>query len=383
MKTVGIITTFRQSNFGSVLQAFALQFIINSLGYESKVIDYKYPNVFHRARCSRFKKSAPLTFMRRLKLVAKSMLEHLGMRTIPKMKLLNGFISKEMSCTNQYPTHESIHNNPPKFDIYVSGSDQIWNPNTMFGDMTYFFDFAPDGSKIISYSSSFSCDSIPEQYIQQYKYYLQRYCAISVREQNGCKLVEELTGRKDAKLVLDPTLLLKKEDWMVYANKSRKLKLPQKYILCYMLAYTYNPEEKMIDLLKFAQQKYKLPIVSLSHIRQWDGGTFIRIENNQSVGNYEFLQLIDKAEMIITSSFHGTSFAINFGKPFLTLQNGKSNADDRISSLVSMLGLESQLVTTETRLNDVISPYYDTKIATQRLNLYREDSFLFIRNSFD
>lgn len=374
MNTVGIITTFRQSNFGSVLQAFSLQKVIDKLGYQSKVIDYKYPNEFHYERGCRLPKPKPLTYKRKIKSLIKNLLEVFGFRTIPKMKLLNYFIDKEMNCTRRYISYYALHNDPPLFDIYISGSDQIWNPHTMFGDMSYFFDFAPEGSKIISYSSSFSCDSIPENYQDQYKHHLARYSAISVRESNGVKIVEELTGRKDTKLVLDPTLLLDKNEWIQLAKKSRGLKTPKKYILCYMLAYTYNPNDKMKELLKFVQDKYQLPIVSLSPIKDWDGGEYIRVEKKQSVGIYEFIKLFADAEIVVTSSFHGTAFALNFGKPFFALQNGKSNSDDRISSLLSSVYMTTQLVTTETQLNDTLSPYYNVDSEQIALEKKRESS---------
>lgn len=380
MKTVGIITTFRQPNFGSVLQAFALQKVIDRMGYKSLVIDYKYPNDYHYEH-GNLKRPCPVTWRHPYKMFLYSILEYLGLKTIPKMKLLNQFISNEMMCTLRYMSYKEIHELSPKFDIYISGSDQIWNPNTMYGDMTYFYDFAPDNSKIISYSSSFSCDSIPEKYKDQYKKYLSRYSAISVRESNGCKLVKELIGRDDSQLVLDPTLLLDKDEWMQYAKKSRRLKVPKKYILCYMLAYTYDPNEKMKELLKFVQRKYQLPIVSLSPIKGWDGDEFIRIERHQSIGNYEFLRLFANAEMVVTSSFHGTAFSINFGKPFLALQNGKSKSDDRISSLLDMIGLQSQLVTTSTSLDNEKSPFYDVNSIRNALNEKRMISLKYLQLS--
>lgn len=384
MRTVGIITTYRQPNFGSVLQAYALQRVIDKLGYRSQVIDYKYPNSYH------FKHGHPINgkskgFMSKAKRWVKQYIhlifEWLGLRPVPKMKLLNKFINDEMNCTRQYRSYNDLHQHSPIFDIYVSGSDQIWNPNEMYGDMSYFYDFVPDGSKIISYSSSFSCDAVPEKYQKQYKHYLSRFTAISVRETNGINLVEELTGRKDAKLVLDPTLLLDKNEWMQLAQKSRKLKTPKKFILCYMLAYTYDPNEKMKELLKFVQMKYNLPIVSLSPLKDWDGGEYIRIEHHQSIGNYEFLRLFAEAEIIITSSFHGTAFSLNFGKPFLALQNGKSNADDRISSLLYNIEMQSQLIKTNTVLNEDISPYYDYNEEQIQLISKRNESIAFLEYS--
>lgn len=86
------------------------------------------------------------------------------------MEMLNKYIKEEMQCTIFYPSKKSILKNPPIFDIYVSGSDQIWNPNTMFGDMTYMFDFAPLNRKKIAYSSSFSCDRIPQNILWAIKH---------------------------------------------------------------------------------------------------------------------------------------------------------------------------------------------------------------------
>lgn len=381
MKKIGIITTFRQTNWGSVLQAFALQKKLEKLGYDSEIIDYYYPNQYHWNRgllWGRPKRGIMIS-LRNLK---KKILCFLKIRPWPLMYVLNQFIKENMLVSQPIKSYEELHNNPPIYDIYISGSDQIWNPNTMYGDMSYFFDFVADGSKIISYSSSFSCDSIPDKYKEQYKKYLNRFSSISVRESNGCKLVKELIGRDDVQLVLDPTLLMDKNEWMQYAMKARNMQLPRKYILCYMLAYTYNPEEKMVDILKFVQKKYNLPIVSLNPIKSWDGGEFILIHNNNEiVGISEFLRLFVDAEMVITSSFHGTAFSLNFEKPFLALQNGKSNSDDRISSLLEMIGMQSQLITTSTYLGEDITPFYDVNIERQILQKKRELSMKFLESN--
>ena len=380
MKSVGIITTFRQPNFGSVLQAFALQNVIENMGYDVKVIDYKYPNEFHwKAGAKHGRRTS--TLKNRLGVAKRYLQLHLHLRKLTKMEKLNSFIKEEMKCTAFYPTRESIVNHPPIFDIYVSGSDQIWNPNTMFGDMSYMFDFAPQNSIRIAYSSSFSCDSIPQKYFNVYKENLCKFKAIGVRESNGLALVQTITGRTDARLVLDPTLLLTKEQWNEYALKSDVLSLPPKFILFYMLAYTYSPEDKMSEILSFVQQEYRLPIVSLSPRPHGFNGEFIRIEQTQSIGNYEFLQLFIKSEMVVTSSFHGTAFSLNFGKPFLALENGKSRSDDRISSLLNAVGLTSQLLFTNTELKGKVTPYYNMKEEQIQLDKLRTSSLDFLRTS--
>lgn len=383
MKTVGIITTFRQPNFGSVLQAYALQRVINSLGYDSELIDYIYPNNYHFERGLKWGKKYKKTSIQKLKYIIRLFLEYLGFLPFPKMKLLNDFISKEMKCSKVYKSYDDLHQNPPIYDIYVSGSDQIWNPNTMFGDMSYMFDFAPIGSKIISYSSSFSCNEIPDEYKQKYIKYLKRYSALSVRERNGIDLIDTLIGRKDAKLVADPTLLIGRRHWEELSNKSRLLNLPSKYILCYKLAYSYNPEKKMCELLRFVQDKYKLPILSLTNINWYDGNAIYLSDRKYNVGIYEFLNLIKKAEIVVTSSFHGTAYALNFGRPFLALTNGESKSDDRISTLLNSLNMSQQLVTTKSKLSVNTNPYYDARKEQFKLASLRKRSMEFLSNSLN
>lgn len=380
MKTVGIITTFRQPNFGSVLQAFALQYVIERMGYDVKVIDYKYPNEYHwNAGVKHGRRK--VSFRNHLGDMKRKAQLLLHLRKPTKMEKLNSFIHDEMKCTSFYSSRKAIQTHPPVFDIYVSGSDQIWNPNTMVGDMTYMFDFAPEESKRIAYSSSFSCNKIPQKYLAEYQKNLCKFSAIGVRESNGLDLIRKITGCGDAQLVLDPTLLLTKEQWHEYVSKSSMLPLPSKFILFYMLAYTYSPEEKMCELLTFVQRKYNLPIVALSKKPKGFQGEYIYLEDKQAIGNYEFLKLFEKAEIVVTSSFHGTAFSLNFGKPLLALEDGKSRSDDRISSLLNAVGLTSQLIFTNIPLSDSVTPYYDIVSEQSRLEKLRTNSLDFLRQS--
>lgn len=382
MKTVGIITTFRQPNWGSVLQAFALYRAIESCGYRAKLIDYVYPNDYHYDAGYPYG-SKHKSFKQKIKTFLMPLLVKLGIRRRDKMYLLNQFISEEIPCTKRYKSRSALQNCPPIFDIYVSGSDQIWNPNTMYGDMSYMFDFVQGHAKKIAYSSSFSCDRIPAEYKKKYSLFLSGYSAVGVREKNGVILFNSVTGRTDAKVVLDPTLLLCNEEWRNMAQKSRTLQTPKKYILFYMLAYTYQPEEKMAELLMFTQKKYGLPIVSLSKKPNSFNGDFTRIEETQEVGVYEFLKLFASADIVVTSSFHGTAFSINMGIPFFSLVDGKSMSDDRIQTLIDKVGLETQLITTETKLIESITPYYDMDMVREKLDALRNYSFRFLKNSLN
>lgn len=375
---IGIITTFRQANFGSVLQAFSLQFVLEKMGYDVELIDYKYPNGYHYQN-GYPKKSFWITGKYKLRLF----LGRIGLKAKNKMLLMNDFISQNTICTKTYNSKIQLQSNPPIFDVYISGSDQIWNPNTMFGDMSYFLDFAPKNARKIAYSSSFSCDTIPQKYKQRYKYFLQQYKSIFVREENGRRIAKVLTGRTDIEVVLDPTLLLNSNEWSKYAEKSSLSDIPQNYILFYMLAYTYNPQNKMTEILSEFQNQYKLPILSLSEKPIGFHGEFIQIEKEHTIGIYEFLDLFCNATIVVTSSFHGTAFALNFGKPLLALIDGEKKSDDRISTIMEKMGVNKQLIDTNTIIDDKINPFYDIEREQNMLERERNRCLSLLKESIE
>ena len=372
MKTVGIITTFRQPNWGSVLQAYALQKYIKALGYNCTIIDYLYPNEFHFSKGMKAFYSSKATLKNRIARL-------LGLRPKTKMQLLNEFIKNEMTISDSY-NYTKIHNNPPQYDIYITGSDQVRNPNTMLGDMSYFFDFVKDCKNILSYASSFACSDIPNKFKNQYIHYLSRYNNISVREENGKKLIKELIGR-EVKVVLDPTLLIDGQTWTELSKKSIKLSLPQNYILFYMLAYTYNPDDAMTKLLNKVQKQTKYPIIPIGKLPNSFKGYIYDKNKHKPIGVYEFLLLLKNASVIVTSSFHGTAFAVNFGRPFVSLIDDKSS-DDRIYTLLSRLNLQNQII----RNSDIdkyklINFSYDIIQEQNKLNELRKDSCSYLINA--
>lgn len=380
MKKVGILTTFRQPNWGSVLQAYALQKIIEGLGYNTEVIDYRYPNEFHWERGKMWGKPREKTLKNLLKEMKQTILEILGMRSTPIMKLLNSFISREMRVSKPILSHEELHANPPIYDIYVSGSDQIWNPNSMLGDLSYMFDFAPLNSKKISYASSFSCKSIPAKLKKQYEESLSDFSALSVRENNGKEIIKELLER-DAMVVLDPTLLLTRVYWNAIADKASKVKLPKQYILCYMLSYTFEVDKPMGQLLQLVQAKYNMPVIALNKIPDSFHGDIVNLPKSYSKGIEEFLYLIKEASIIVSSSFHGTAFALNFGKPLIAM--GARNEDDRVLSLLSNMDMVSHFVYSDKISNANIEVYYDEDKEQNILNTLRSDSLNFLKDSLE
>lgn len=376
---IGIITTFRQTNWGSVLQAFALQRAVEKFGYTTEIIDYKYPNEFHWERGLEWgnNKKSLMPVLRRIKT---SIACILGLRSWPMMTLMNSFINKNMKVSRFISSHNDLHSTPPIYDIYISGSDQIWNPNTMLGDMSYMFDFAPVTSKRISYASSFSCLSIPNKYQEDYKKYLSKYSAISVRENNGRKVISSLIG-KDAKVVLDPTLLLDEEEWTQIASGAKRISLPPKYILCYMLSYTFEVDKPMGELLQKVQDKYNMPVVALNSMPDSFKGEVYNLPRSYSKGIPEFLYLIKNASIVVSSSFHGTAFALNFGRPLIAM--GADNEDDRVSSLLQNMNLCNNFVLSTNIIIDDINPIYDKEKEQGHLSKLRQESLSFLKNSIE
>lgn len=375
MKKVGIITVHRLPNWGSVMQGYALQKVIEKLGYNCECVDYIYPNEWHISKgCW-----SPQHISLKNKIA-----RFLGFRPPLLSSLVDEFIKNEMNVSRCYRSYDEIHKNPPCYDIYVSGSDQIWNWKTMYMDTTYLLDFAPKKSRIISYSSSFSVNTIPAEYRSIYINCLKRYDAISVRENGGNVLVSDLLNT-NAKVVLDPTLLLNKEDWKQLEIKANwKSRLPEKYILCYTLGYTYNPIPAMCKLLHSLQSKYNCPVIFIGRkLSDYDGDVF-RFERNQGIGVYEFLWLVSHATVFATSSFHGTAFSVNLGTPFLSLVEKKEQSDDRISSFLKDMGLIDHLVTVKTEFEHLKhDETYDVVSSQKKLQKLRLQSLEWLQNALN
>jgi len=369
---VGILTVHRLPNFGSVLQTYALYKTINSLGHDCEIIDYIYPNEWHIRKGCWHPQKDPLK--RRIATA-------LGLRPKSYLKLMNEFVFSTMKMSKKYPTFESIHQDPPIYDIYISGSDQLWNWKTMYMDTTFMLDFVPNSKSCISFSTSIAQNMIPNEYLKQYRQNLSKFKAISVREKNGQILLKESCDI-DAELIQDPTLLLDGKQWEELAEKARfKDAMPERYILCYSLGYTFNPAMKMKELLCRLEQIYDCPVIMLNNsINDYMGNVF-HFTKNQPIGIPEIIWLIKNATVIATSSFHGTAFSANLGKPFYSLIEKKGQTDDRIPSFLQSIGLSSLIVTLETDIQEITLCDYDTGKVQQSLEEIRNQSLSFLKNN--
>ena len=368
MRTIGIITIHKINNYGSVFQAYALQKACEDLGYKTEIIDYNYPNSFHTPnKYANIEDSQP-NEPRLIKMFY-------ALDLIKQHKGISRFVSNfENLSSKQYNHPDELFSDAPHYDVYITGSDQLWNPRHCNGDPAFMLHFAPDNALKISYAASVGTNAIPEELKPQYKALLSRYAHISVRENTGIQVVKEV-AEKDATVVLDPTLLLNRDQWNKMAATKRQFK--KKYILCYFLNYTFNAFPYVDQLAEYMQKQTGYEIVRVARPPHKLGlpHTHFRVGASPE----EFLALVRDAEMVLTTSFHGTAFAVNYGKPVFTVVQDKNASDSRQVSLMHNLGLDDKILSIKDAMPDKNSFAYDEKSEQERLETLRLQSINYLK----
>ncbi len=370
MKTIGIITIHKINNYGSVFQAYALQRACENLGRKVEIIDYNYPNSFHVP--NKYAKTEDLlpNEPRWIKLLyaIDLMKQHRGIAR---------FVSRfEHLSLKQYNHPSELLSDVPHYDVYITGSDQLWNPRHCNGDPAFMLHFAPDNALKISYAASVGANSIPEDLKPLYKKMLNRYTHISVRENSGLSVVKDVAD-KDATVVLDPTLLLNRDQWNQIATPKRQFR--KKYILCYFLNYTFNAFPYVDQLAEYMQKQTGYEIVRVARPPHKLGlpHTHYRVGASPE----EFLALVRDAEMVLTTSFHGTAFAVNYGKPVFTVAQDREASDSRQVSLMHNLGLDNQILSIKDAMPDKNRFEYDVDSEQERLEILRKQSMDYLKRA--
>lgn len=221
MKNIGIITIAQVNNYGAELQALALQKKLCLMGYDAEIINY----LFYKHKKHKKEKCSmpfyPYPLKNRIKEWFLPIYE--SIKSIPYKKAnekrKEGFVSFHKRNTRFskkcFFSYSELYNDPPIYDVYCVGSDQVWNPRCYTNLNPYFVSFAPEGKKKISYASSFGVNELPESAKKQYRKLLQGLDSISVREDVGVEIVKNISGRNATKVV-DPTLLLTKGECCLF-----------------------------------------------------------------------------------------------------------------------------------------------------------------------
>jgi polysaccharide pyruvyl transferase WcaK-like protein len=320
-------------NIGTYLQAYSLVKVLERKGYEVEVVDY-YRRRFLRFNfaCEIFRKNTSLCSG------ILSVIYRLTAVSISK-RILKGFLAKNAKLTPHcYRSLEDVERHPPEADIYMTGSDQVWNSYYNEGiEKTFYLDFAPKGKKKFSYAASIGMNRFPDEEVREVKQLLSQYDRISVRESSAVKILEKI-GIDNVEHVVDPTLLISNEEWSKIAETDSFVKT-EPYLLIYSVEDT--KKELIADYAKAIASKMNLKIYMLT-----SGGFREKINCCDKIFYFaspeRFLNLMQHADFVIVSSFHGTAFSVSLDKQFISICPDRFNS--RIYSLLDTLGLLDRII---------------------------------------
>lgn len=365
-KRVGIITFHASHNYGSMLQAYALQRVVTELGYDCEIINFRTAKQKNIYRPFFLRNDHYQSKRWKLKAIAYPIL---AFNDIRKYNLFEKFIKERMRVTTKtYSTFEELESANLNYDTYISGSDQIWNTACLDFDKSYYLGFVKSGKKI-AYAPSMgpvSDKDISVAYYPMIKDYVKQYDSLSVREEGTAKKINEISGLTPS-VMIDPTLLVKSEEWSLMARSQPMVK--GEYIFLYTPRYD---RDLYVEALKFAK-KNNLKIVVTIHdcYGEWKSNKYFKFVT--AVGPIEFLNLIKFSKFVISGSFHAVVFSILFSKSFYAY---KGMDDSRISTLLEALQLQKFAVR-----NDSLNDENNTsllKMANERILPMLSDSIQFL-----
>ncbi|MGI6498825.1 MAG: polysaccharide pyruvyl transferase family protein [Oscillospiraceae bacterium] len=327
MKAAGLITFHFANHYGAQLQAYATRYAVEQLGARCEVIDYRLPHTTQTNHLYQ-KGRSPKTLLTN----GHTLLHRRALSR--RQERFAAFVAEQMQCgPRRYESIEALEAAPPVYDLYIAGSDQIWSPSIFANgrfDPAFFLTFAKEGRKI-SYASSFGGAPVPESMEDELEGYLQSFDAVSAREDQAKEMLEKVI-EQEVPTVLDPTLLLTGEAWGAAAAAPG---INGPYILCYFI----SDYSAMLPYLRAIQEETGYPIVQLAGMRRRAPGAKKVVLD---AGPKEFLGLFQNAAYVVTNSFHGTVFSLQFEKPFFTAVSPKEQKHPEKSRIYHLLDLVGQ-----------------------------------------
>lgn len=370
-RKVGVITLHNSPNYGSCLQTYATQVVLTRVGADAEIIDYYRKdaipeNEVNRALNGQLVKKMPIFKVPGVKQIAQIPVSRMVAR---RRAPLDEFRHSKLALTERsYYSADELDANPPAADIYCTGSDQVWNSiwNNGF-DRAFYLSFAPEGKRKIAYAASIGKATLEDWEAEPMQKALSSYSYISVREQEAADLLEHI-GVHGAVPVIDPTLMLKRDDWEEIADSWVS---SEPYILVYQL----NRNAEFDSYVQKVSKKTGLKVMRIAYgVHEKRSG-----ENAvvcPSVGR--FLSLFLGAEIVITDSFHGTAYSVNLGKKFVSISPGRFSG--RIANLLDMTGLENHMLTSFSDFG-IAEEYWNFDSAQYSLDQERKRAISFLSNA--
>ena len=337
---IGIITVHNSPNYGACLQAYALWKYI-SQSADCEIIDLYRPyqkDYIPSAKFRPMRDNAQST-RTKIKQLIKKMLNYTPRHFSAEAKAKFDEFNSQIKLSRNYKGIDELYTNPPQYDLYISGSDQLWNPAQPYCMEPYFLTFTSQTAKKISYATSIGILELKDDEKELFREWLSSYEAISVREKQAKRLLESFTNRKDIVQVADPTFLLDVDEWKRMAVYPHVCK---PYILLFILSYSKPLIQYALQLSK--ESGLRLVIVNQLQSPCTDGS----YDSVTNAGPREFLGYIANADMVMTDSFHGTVFSIIMGaKNFYTYIVPGNKRGSRITDLLETFDLQDHLLPTE------------------------------------
>lgn len=380
MKPIGLVTCYFHHNYGSMLQAYATEMIMQQMGLPFQTIACKAPINY-------MQENKILYIIKKLMIADWKM--RLGKMKIERAKKENPMFAKNWEIRNKAfeqfaetffhvspycKNREELTKMAENYSAFLVGSDQLWRTDSVEHGY-YTLEWVPDHIRKIAYSTSIGVKEVPWFQVEKNKRFMNRFDHIALREQSACDLVYKLTGRK-VPVVLDPTLLFTGDQWLEIQQQEPLTN--GKYIFCYLLGD--NPSQR--EFIKQVKEKTGYKIVALQQLDDYIPSDEGFADEAPYVGPREFLNYIRNAEYVFTDSFHCSVFSILYKKNFFTFsrfaEGAKQSTNTRIDNLLHITGLEERRMTKDKTVDGVINYNGSFDGVDARLNAYRKSSMEYL-----
>lgn len=382
MKKVGLVSCYFIHSYGSMLQAYATQKVLNNLGFENETINVSgFLPELRKKQYGYILKSGISSdiFRSRIKrgiaLIRKKVMKTPYEKNVAiRDRRFDEFYEKFIKLSGG-GTLEDLHNRCSEmYSSVLLGSDQLWLPQNIIADY-YTLNFAGNVNKV-TYATSFGVSSLPENIMDMAKNFLAKIDSISVREQTGQQIIKKLTGR-DVPVLCDPTLLLTDNEWTEIQKDKPIVQGP--YIFCYYFAESMHEREMAKELAKLTGCK----IVAIPHLNYYIKGDdeYADIELYDA-GPEDWVNLVRNARYVCTDSYHGTVFSIIYNKDFFIFRDGERpdpmkycSTSSRFDSLLNSFELNDRVLYGNVDLTPYLSKHIDYSHAADKLNEMKIESF--------
>lgn len=384
MKKIAIVSCYFQHNYGSMLQAYATQKVLDNLGYENETIDVSgFSREINKAKIKYFIKASLTSNILCSKI---GMVENVLRKRFSKTEYailsqkrrqkFNEFSEKNFRLSEQYRSKFELASLcEERYSAVVVGSDQLWLPANIYADY-YTLNFVPETVNTISYATSFGQSRLPKNIAKRANKFLNKIEYISVREETGQKLVKRIANR-DVPIVCDPTLFFTGEEWMDIQKEKSIVEDP--YIFCYFLGNNSLHRE----FAKKLKEETGCKIVALIHLDEF-------VKSDEGYADYtpydidpaDFLNLIRNASYICTDSFHCSVFSILYRKKFFSFRrynkNTMQSTNSRLDSLFNMVDIDDRIIFGDEDVKSLINKEIDYDIVHEKIELVKKESYNYL-----